>query len=109
PAGTVTVTGYWRTLPEPGLRLAGTANCPAEKHFPAIVLYPTAADVRCLLGASTLAGLLLLDPEQPGGYTREWTDFGFPPERHFAYAFQWVLLALATLIIFLRVNRKQTP
>src|SRR5689334_22279835 len=29
------LTGFWRALPRPGLRLARAANCPAEKVFPA--------------------------------------------------------------------------
>ena len=106
PSGEVTVTGFWRALPEPGLRLGTSGACPAEKKFPAIVLYPTLADVQCWLGPTVVSGLLLLDPDQPGGFVREWTDFGFPPERHFGYAFQWFVLAAAAVVIFLRVNRK---
>lgn len=107
PSGKVTVSGFWRALPEPGLRLAATQNCPQEPKFPAVVLYPTAAEVQCLLGERVLAGLLLLDPDLPGGYVREWTDFGFPPQRHYAYAFQWFALALAVAVVFVVVTRKR--
>jgi surfeit locus 1 family protein len=107
PAGVATVRGFWRALPEPGLRLEATQNCPAQKKFPAPVLYPTAAEVTCLLGEPVLPGVLLLDPDIPGGYVREWSDFGFPPQRHYAYAFQWLALALAAVVIFLVVNRKR--
>ena len=107
PAGTVTVTGAWRSLPQPGLRLEGTVNCPAQKSFPAVVLYPTGDDLECLLGRPVVAGLLLLDADAPGGFVREWTDFGFPPARHFGYAFQWFALALAVVVIFVVVNRRQ--
>jgi surfeit locus 1 family protein len=107
PPGDVAVRGFWRALPEPGLRLAAADNCPGEKKFPLVVLYPTAAEVACLLGPRVLAGLLLLDADLPGGFTREWADFGFPPERHYGYAFQWLALAIASVAVFLVVNRQR--
>jgi len=109
PGGPVTVAGSWRSLPAPGVRLEGTANCPAEKHFPAVVLYPTHDELECLLGRPVVGGLLLMDPEAAGGYVREWTDFGFPPQRHYGYAFQWFAMAAAVLAIFFVVNRKRAP
>jgi len=105
PAGVITVTGSWRALPRPGMRLAGTVNCPAETQFPAVVLYPTLDDVECLLARPVVGGLLLMDAEVPGGFVREWTDFGFPPQRHYGYAFQWFALAVAALVVFAAVNR----
>lgn len=107
PAGRMTVTGSWRSLPRPGVRLDGTVNCPAEKRFPAAVLYPTSDDLECLMSRPIVGGLLLMDPELPGGFVREWTDFGFPPQRHYAYAFQWFAMALAALVVFVFVNRKR--
>jgi len=107
PSGVVTVTGFWRSLPEPGIRLGGTVNCPVDPQFPVVVLYPTAADVECLLKRPFLGGLLLLDPEAPGGFVREWNNLGFPPQRHYGYAVQWFALAVAALVIFVAVNRKR--
>lgn len=107
PGGAVTVTGFWRSLPEPGVRLEGTVNCPAEPRFPAVVLYPTPDEIECLLKRPVVGGVLLLDPEAPGGFVREWTDFGFPPQRHYGYAVQWFALALAAIVIFFVVNRKR--
>jgi surfeit locus 1 family protein len=40
---------------------------------------------------------------------REWSDFGFPPARHFGYAFQWFALGVAVVVIFVVVNRRQRP
>ena len=107
PTGTVVVTGAWRSLPEPGMRLEGTVNCPRPPQFPAVVLYPTSEDLVCLLRNPVVGGVLLLDPELPGGFVREWTDFGIPPVRHYGYAVQWLALALAAAVIFLVLNRKR--
>jgi surfeit locus 1 family protein len=107
PEGVVTVTGFWRALPEPGVRLEGTVNCPSAPRFPAVVLYPTPDELECLLKRPVVGGVLLLDPEAAGGFVREWTDFGFPPQRHYGYAVQWFALALAALVIFFVVNRKR--
>jgi len=108
PAGTVVLTGAWRSLPQPGVRLPDTVNCPAQRQFPAVVLYPTSHDLKCLLGGPVVGGLLLLDPEVPGGFVREWTDFGVAPARHYGYAVQWFALALAAGVIFFAVNRKRS-
>ena len=107
PPGVVTATGFWRSLPEPGLRFSGTNNCPADAKFPVVVLYPTATDVECLLKRPYIGGLLLLDPEAPGGFVREWTDFGFPPQRHYGYAVQWLALAVTAVVLFVALNRKR--
>jgi surfeit locus 1 family protein len=107
PPGEVTVRGFLRSLPEPGVRLVDTQNCPSAPAFPAVVLYPTAPELGCLLGPGVLAAVLLLDAAAPGGFAREWTDFGFPPERHYGYAVQWLGLAVAAVVLFVLVNRKR--
>lgn len=107
PAGEVALRGFWRALPEPGLRLGEPGPCAPAPGYPATVLYPTAAELDCLLGQAVLPGLLLLDADLPGGYAREWSDFGFPPERHYGYAVQWFALAAAAVAIFFVVNRKR--
>ncbi|MGQ0587177.1 MAG: SURF1 family protein [Gammaproteobacteria bacterium] len=107
PAGTVTVTGIWRAMPRPGVRLEGAANCGSEARFPVVVLYPTAEEVECLLRQPFVGGLLLLDPEAAGGFVREWTDLGFPPQRHYGYAVQWFALAIAAIVVFGVVNRRR--
>src|SRR5579863_5946446 len=98
------------TLPVPGLRL-GTPAKPAA-GWPKLLFYPTIADLLPLYGPKLMTPVLHLDPKLPDGYARETTlDVGFPPERHLAYAFQWVMLALAVFAVWLVVNlrrRKQT-
>ncbi len=109
PAGTTTITGLWRELPQPGYRFSAD-NC-ASGGYPKIVSYPRQSDLVCLFGASVLPGVVLLAPNQPNGYLREWKPVTtFPPERHYGYALTWFGLALTLLILTLksifRKNRK---
>lgn len=102
------VSGFWRPLPEPGLRLAdpGCAAAP----FPRVLSFPTLETVRCVLDAPVLSGLLLLDPDQPQGYVREWDHPNpVPPSRHYAYAAQWFAFAATLLFLFFKLNLKPSP
>ena len=52
--------------------------------------------------------LLLLGPEEPGGFVREWKPVaGFGPERNTGYAVQWFSLATALLLIYILVNSRR--
>lgn len=103
-----TVQGYWRPLPEPGLRL-DTDPC-AAKDFPRVVNYPTRAQLECVLGGQVADGVLLLDPAQPEGFVREWTlPNPVPPARHYAYAAQWFAFAATLLFLFVKFSLKRLP
>ena len=107
PEGEVAVEGYWRALTQAGLRTDAGA-CSKAASFPQIVNYPRSADVACLLGENVADGELLLAPEAPGGFVREWHfDNGFPPERHYGYAAQWFALAATLLFLFIKLNLKR--
>lgn len=112
PEGEVSVHGLWRSLPVPGLRL-GPSCAPgqAPAPWPQIALYPTAADLACFYGVPALAGELLLAPEAPDGFSRQWriNDIGFPPSRHYGYAMQWFAMCLTLLILFVKFNLKRKP
>jgi surfeit locus 1 family protein len=112
PAGPVRLRGLWRSLPAPGLRLAsGCVPGQAPADWPRLVLYPTAADLACFYGEALLPGEVLLDPEAPDGYVREWrlATPGFPPARHYAYAAQWFAFSLTLLVLFIKLNLKRRP
>ena len=96
--------GLWRPLPEPGLRL-GEDNCD-RSLWPRVVQYPRLEELECLLQAPVANGLLLLAPDQSGGYVREWLSGVMPPAKHYGYALQWFALALALTIIFIWVNTR---
>lgn len=103
PGGEILVSGVWRSLPQPALRLEAGPCRPAA--FPAVVQYPRDQELSCLLGAPVLNGVLLLDAKEPGGFVRQWNVGGFPPARHYAYAAQWFGLALVAAVMLIRLSR----
>jgi surfeit locus 1 family protein len=78
--------------------------------FPAVANFPSHVEIERLLRESSwarAADLVLLDPDQPEGYVRQWQAPGFPPLRHVAYAVQWFGLALALCVIYLVTNLRR--
>lgn len=48
--------------------------------------------------------VLLLAPDMPNGFVREWNLVTVSPQKNYGYAFQWFALAAALLVIFIVVN-----
>ncbi|NKF22212.1 SURF1 family protein [Solimonas marina] len=108
PGGMRSVDGYWRTPPVPGLRLA-VDNC-AAAPWPRIVQFPTIDDLRCLYGSTVAAGVLLMAPNAPGGYVRDWqTTPELNPALHYGYAGQWFAFTLTLLVIFIKLSFREPP
>lgn len=102
------VRGYWRPLPEPGLRL--DADPCAATGFPRVLSYPTREQLECVMGAPVVGGVLLLDPAEPDGFVREWSlPNPVPPARHYAYAAQWFAFAATLLFLFVKFSLKRLP
>lgn len=104
------VSGYWRSLPEPAIRL--NANPCVEDRFPRVVSYPTFAQLKCIFrldaGETIADGILLLNADQADGFVREWTlPNPVPPSRHYAYAAQWFAFAATLLGIFFWLGFKR--
>jgi surfeit locus 1 family protein len=90
--GERTVVGRLERLPRPGLRLGEQS---AERSDSTVVLqYPTAAELAVRLGEPVLDYQLLLDADAADGFVRDWQAPGLAPERHLAYAGQWLALCL---------------
>jgi surfeit locus 1 family protein len=88
-------------FPQPGLRI-GLADGGAT-GWPRVIEYFDLAAMEQQLGADVLPFLLLLDPDEAGGFVREWAPAAtrIGPERHEAYAAQWFALAFALLTLYL--------
>ena len=101
-------------------RVRGTVRLPREDLFvlgdtgyaapdwPRLVQRVEIDAVRQALGYPVAAWVVVLDPEAPHGYVREWKAFPGPtPARHRGYAFQWFALAAALLAIWVAVGLKK--
>ncbi|ORE85580.1 hypothetical protein ATO7_15198 [Oceanococcus atlanticus] len=110
PGEQVTLQGYWRSLPRAGLA-TDDGRCDASMSgWPQRLNYPSHALLECLYQRPVANGIVLLDPQADGGFVREWTDLGIPPERHYGYAFQWASLMLTALILYIILNyRRSSP
>jgi surfeit locus 1 family protein len=103
------IRGRADNLPSPGIRMGVPAAL--APPYPVVAAYPTRAEIAQLLQASNFApaaDLILLDPDQPDGYVRNWAPPGFPPMRHIGYAVQWFALAVALAVIYLVTNFRRT-
>jgi surfeit locus 1 family protein len=106
-----TVSGRLERLPRPGLRLGADEDSgPAGDVV--VLQYPTANELMRRLGEPVYDYELLLDAAAPHGYVREWRPPGVAPERHLAYAGQWLALAIgavaAAIVMAYRTARRKT-
>ena len=96
-AAPVTLSGRIAELPSPGLA-SGRAAPSAVAAWPKVTSYPRLAELSAALGAPLAARIVLLDPQAPFGYVRDWQPPGMAPLRHLSYAIQWWSFATLTLI-----------
>jgi surfeit locus 1 family protein len=99
------VRGRLERLPRAGLKL-GASRVGAPADGPVIVaLYPTAADIGRWVHSPVQDYMLLLDADANDGYVRDWHAPVMSPERHLAYAGQWVLFGLGSIAAAVAVAR----
>ena len=99
------ITGRLSRLPRPGLRL-DPVKIIAESAWPRRLLFPQAPELITQFGYVVYDYQLLLDPDMPDGFVRDWSPKLMSPEKHLAYAIQWFFLALTVAAIFCIVNWK---
>lgn len=108
------------SLPTDSIVINGVSSLPSnnpminetamlEQDWP-VVLQQTDLDLMAIfVGQPILPFVMLLSPEHPLGWEREWTPVVMSPEKHLGYAIQWFLLALACVIIyFVALKRRKT-
>jgi surfeit locus 1 family protein len=83
-----TPTGRLDDLPVAGIALGHVPPAPGAP-WPLLTSFPTMADLSAALGQPLQSRQLLLNPDQPLGFVRDWHPTGLGPERHLSYAIQW--------------------
>ena len=97
--GPVTISGRVGNLPTAGLA-SGRAPPPDHGPWPRVTSFPTLAQLSGVLGQPLEPHVILLDPQDPEGYVRDWHPPGIPAMQNFAYAFEWWCFAVAAVVIW---------
>ncbi|HEY0767274.1 MAG TPA: SURF1 family protein [Steroidobacteraceae bacterium] len=105
-AAPVTLSGRIAALPSAGLA-SGRAAPDARAPWPKVTSYPSADELSAALGAPLAARMLLLDPQAPFGYVRDWQLPAMAPLRHFSYAIQWWSFAALALIAWTLMSTRR--
>jgi surfeit locus 1 family protein len=105
-SGTVTVTGRTDDLPAAGLPM-GRAAPPIDGAWPKVTSYPTLPELSAALKKPLEPRIVLLDPQEPDGYVRDWHPPGMQPVRHWSYAIQWWCFAAVTVIFWAVIGRRR--
>ena len=104
------IVGRLNRLPEPGLRLAATVDDNAD--WPRRLLFPTRDTLASALELPLPDYQVLLNPDQPDGYRRNWQIEAMGPATHYGYALQWfsfAVLACIFYVVLLWRGRHVTP
>jgi surfeit locus 1 family protein len=107
PGGRVTIKGYWRGFPQP-LSFGENKRCNLM-GWPRPLNFPDTATVRCQYQRPVADGLLLLAPDQVGGFVRDWDEdsIGLRPWVHYSYAAQWFFFALLVIALFVFISNRR--
>ena len=102
PAAEVTLTGRI-ALPQPPALELGPAE-PASEPWRAPWSRLDPGAYARVAGVAPLPAVLLLDPDQPDGFVRDWPrpTGGLAPALHLGYALQWFAFAVIALLLWLR-------
>lgn len=102
-----TVTGLLDRLP----RAAFASSQPpvdAAAPWPRRLLFPTAAEIGAVVGYPVADYQLLLGPDEPDGFARDWRPAVMTPGQHVGYAVQWFALATALVVIYVVLNLRKS-
>jgi surfeit locus 1 family protein len=95
--GAAVVTGRVDRLPRAAIALG---SAPPPQAGPVMRLsFPDYADIERVLGQPVERFELLLDPEAPDGFSREWAPDTVSADRNIAYAVQWFGLGALAIIL----------
>ena len=98
-----TVAGRLDELPRPGIELAS----PAGQGWPRLVSYPRMTELAAALGRKLYPQRILLDPQEPDGFLRNWRVAGTTAERHLGYAIQWFAFAATAVAIWFALGLRR--
>jgi len=100
PSGEVSLSGRLSPPPSVGFQL-GEAQTLSTDAWPNLMTYFDLDKIRSALGPEVMDEVLLLDPSDPNHLSKDpWPRVNITPEKHRAYAFQWLAIAGAIFLIW---------
>jgi surfeit locus 1 family protein len=105
----ITIRGRVGRLPRVGIRPGDAFEGSSARidSWPKVAVYPTLDELAQQLDSELLPFVLLLGPDADDGYVRQWQPPQSGPMMHYGYAFQWFVLALTVVGVFIWTFRKQ--
>lgn len=100
------IRGRIGRLPRAGYRMGEAI--PEVRSWPVHAVYPVYGDLEVTLGRPVQPFVLLLDPDEPAGFGRDWQPQGVSAARHTAYAVQWFAMALVLTGLLVWHGRKRS-
>ncbi|MBE2293473.1 MAG: hypothetical protein IAF00_00925, partial [Phycisphaerales bacterium] len=82
-----------------------------DRRWPRVIPYVDYPQLSTILGYPLQPAVILLAPEAPDGYWRDWRPRfgGLGPERHRGYAVQWFALAVTLIILYGFAAMRRSP
>ncbi len=109
PINEITITGILNRPPEVGLRL-GNARPLNSAQWPNLVTYLELPLISDALGYSVSAWVVQLTGEHPAGFDgQQWSPVNFGPDKHRAYAIQWLALASTVAVVYVLIAIRRKP
>lgn len=100
PSGTRELHGRLNDPPEVGMRLGEGMSTGGT--WPRLITYFDTTPVRKAIEAPVDERVIQLDPGHPAGFEdRDWQPVNFGPDRHTAYAWQWIAIGLTIAVIWI--------
>jgi surfeit locus 1 family protein len=82
-------------------------NFTGDMTWPRVMQVLKIKELSTALGQPVEPLILLLGPQQPAGFARDWQPQGLSPEKHRGYALQWFAFATLLVVLFLVLNIKR--
>lgn len=100
PEGLITIQGRLSDPPKVGFQL-GEVPPLNDQAWPNLMTYFDLSRIQEAFGPDVVSRIILLDPTSPHHLSKDpWPSVNMTPERHQAYAFQWLAIALAIGLIW---------
>ncbi len=104
PGDSVEIAGRLANPPRVGRQL-GEASPLAADDWPNLVTYLDLDRVEAALGRELAGRIILLEPGHAAHLTGdEWRPVNFGPDRHRAYAWQWITMAVVVFLIWVALT-----